>query len=105
MGFEERGIILGIVFEVCVLDQHQIAARMGEGAPEAGPLAPIARVEQHAHAVLRIAAEACAVHALENLSRAVGGAVIDNDDFLGQRRGSLGITPLSRIVITVLRSL
>ena len=68
----ELGNSSGEYFEVGVLDRHHVAGDRGEAAPQRRALALIALLQQQREAVL-------ALQLLEALARAVGRAVVDDD--------------------------
>src|SRR4051794_15790977 len=70
--------ILGrIVFQVGILYENHIASRMFETFTESGALALIERLIENADVVI--------AELLEHRAGAIGGKVINDDDFLGNR--------------------
>ena len=75
MGREEPAVFRGVVLEIRILDDEEVAPRGGERRPQGPALAEVLGVTNHAHA-------AAAVPGVELLPGAVGRAVVDDDDLL-----------------------
>ena len=94
--FEELAVVAWIVFEVGVLNEDNVAGNLSESATKSGTLALIAILEKDAQiaesdgvgAVLsgsRGFARALKLDKLfEDLASTVGGAIIDDHDFLAK---------------------
>lgn len=74
-GLEESGVVVGVVFEVGILDEDDIAGGFGEAGVEGGAFALVVVVEG-GDDVGEAGGEGG-----EEVAGAVGGAVIDEDDF------------------------
>jgi hypothetical protein len=89
-GCEQLRIVARVVFEIRVLDQHDVPGRLGEAAPQGGALPLVRLLVEDADLVLlvrRPQAPGLGQLGLEPpqvVSRAVPGAVIDDDDLLGE---------------------
>ena len=76
---DELRILVGVVFEVGVLDDDDVAARLGDAAADGRPLPLVHRLEDVAdlRPLLR--------ERRDDVARAVGRAVVDDDDLLLDR--------------------
>src|SRR5260370_40569567 len=93
-GLEQLGIVAGVVFEIGILYEDDFARGFREAAAYSGAFALILRVKEKAEiakldgiiAVVgggrAFAAGLASGQALEDLASAVGGAVVDHEDFL-----------------------
>ena len=75
------GILGRVVFPVGVLHDHEVAGAMLEPLAECRALAHVARLVENADVVVLL------FELLEDARRAVGGEVIDEDEFLGNLDG------------------
>ena len=73
----QLGVVARIVFQVGVLNQQDVARGPIETGAHRRALALIAIVVDHDRARL-------ALFGLEQFARPIGGAVVDDDDFIGQ---------------------
>src|SRR5688572_30783828 len=76
---QEQRVFTRVVFEVRVLDDDDIAGRFANAAGDGGAFALIVRLQQHANTV-------AAIEFRENIPRAVGGAVVNDDQLFLHRR-------------------
>ena len=84
---QEGRIILGIILEIRILNDYRIARHRLEGSANSCPLAPIHRVANNL--------KPRDIDPLEDASRPIAGAIIDDDDFLFNIHGSH--TPQDRL--------
>src|SRR5258708_501560 len=70
---QQGGIVLRIVFEVGVLDQYKLAARVRQSGNDRRPFAPVFCVHYEPYLEQLLAFR-------KNFAGAIGGAVVDNDD-------------------------
>src|SRR4029077_18096169 len=93
-GLEQLGGVARVVFEIGVLDEDDFAGGFGEAATEGSALALVLRLKEKTqiaefNRIVAIvgrrrgfAAGLASGETFENLAGAVGGAVIDDEDFL-----------------------
>jgi len=93
-GLEQLGIVAGVVFEIGVLDEDDFAGGFGEAAAQGSTLALVLRLKEKTkiaefNRIVAIvgggrgfAAGLASGEPFEDLPGAVGGAVIDDKDFL-----------------------
>jgi hypothetical protein len=86
---QELRIVAGVVLEIRVLDQHDVPGRLREAAPEGGALPLVGLLVVDPDLVLLVSSpEAPRLRELglepaEVVPRAVRGAIVDDDDLLG----------------------
>src|SRR5215469_9058270 len=97
-GFEQDAIIARVVFEVRVLYQHDVTSGLGKAAAQSRALALVGRLKEEPQitqfngfaAVLSgdrfFAVCLPRAHVFQDLARAVGRAVIDNEDLIAKLR-------------------
>src|SRR5262249_55028770 len=74
---QDRGVVGRLVLEVCVLDQHVLAARAGERGADRGPLAAVVLVAQEPHPPVERSGGP-----LQLFGRSIARAVVADDDLL-----------------------
>ena len=79
-GFEEARVLVGVVFEVGVLDDDSVAGGGGDAGAECGPFALV-------DVVVDDFGDERGDRGAEDFAGAVGRAVIHDDDFLFSDRG------------------
>ena len=90
---QELRVVPRVVLEVRVLDQHDVAGRLGEAAPEGGALPLVGLLVEDPDLVLLVGGPEPAglgqlgLQPAQVVARAVRGAVVDDDDLLGHRHG------------------
>ena len=72
IGVEQLGPVLGVVLEVGVLHEHEVAGDVLEAAADGRALAPVHVVGDDAHGAVGELAQ--------HVARAVGAAVVDDHD-------------------------
>lgn len=75
-GLQQAWIFLGIVFQIGVLDQHDVARGGGETGAQRRALALVHLVEQHFQVRIRLS------QLVQHFPRAVAGTVVHEQDFL-----------------------
>ncbi len=78
-GLQQQCVFARVVLEVGVLNDQNVSGRIAYSARDGRPFAHVLRLQQHAHAVLP-------VHRRENVSRAVGGPVVHDDELFVYRK-------------------
>ena len=73
---DQAMVLGGIVFQVGVLDDDDVAGGLGEAGPHGRPFAAVPLVQDDANVF-------AAVDRRQHVPRAVGAAVVDQDDLLG----------------------
>ena len=86
---QQSSIILRVVFEIGILDQNIFAAGVLERSADSCAFAAVLFVEYYSH----IFGER---HGSQFLARAVGGTIVDDDDFFLYRRGMDGLQKFIR---------
>src|SRR6266481_5854782 len=93
-GLEQLGIIAGVVFEIGILDEDDFAGGFGEAAAEGGAFALVLRLKEKAEIaqlygiIAVMGGDECVAAGLpsskpfEDLTGAVGGAVVYDENFL-----------------------
>src|SRR5438477_11272675 len=72
---EQGGIVGGIVFEVGVLNDDEVSRRLLNAATKRGAFAHIPGLKENANVRM------VGLYLRENFARAVGGTVVDTDQF------------------------
>jgi len=75
-----EGIFAGIIFQIGILDDDDVAAHLGQAAADRCPLAAVG-------AVLKQADVACLGQFFQHRPGAVGGAVVYGDNLFAERHG------------------
>jgi hypothetical protein len=93
-GLDEDRILVGVVFEVGILDQRDVAGDGRDRGADGGALAGVLGVEEHADAVVGVAVGLGADGA-HQVSGAVGRRVVDDDDLLADGHGAHALDQLA----------
>ena len=90
-GLQKLGIVAGIVFQVGVLDEDHFAGGLREAGADACALAHVLLVQRELDGVRAVVAQlSLQVGLLQEFAGAVGGEVIDDDEFLVQSDRLIG---------------
>ena len=84
MGRISAGKVARVVLQVGVLDQQDIAGGCGDGRAHGRALALVLGMEHHREVALGLLLT-------QDVLRAVGGAVVDHDDFLLDQQWHVGV--------------
>src|SRR6059058_4387808 len=83
---DEPRVLGGVVLQVGILDDRDVAAHVGDGGPHRGALALVVRLEDE-HEAVRRRVRRRGAQLLEHGARPVGRAVVDDDDLLWEADG------------------
>ncbi len=84
-GSNQCRIVAGIVFQVCILDQDQLAARMFQTASDSSPFALVLLVKHEFHGICTVPTqELLQIGFLQEFPGAVGRAIVNNDQLFMQ---------------------
>ena len=79
-GAENDGVFLGVVFEVGILEDGEVAGGFCDGASNGGAFALIGVLGNDLDVVGEFLLQAC-----QDFWRAVGGAIVDDNEFFLER--------------------
>src|SRR5208283_4064092 len=84
-GCKQEGIVAGVIFEVGILDEDDLAGGLRQSGSDAGSLALVLVVKGELHCVFAVVAQNFVeISLLQEFAGAVGGEVIDDDELFFQ---------------------
>jgi hypothetical protein len=87
-GRDQRRIVAGIIFQVGILDEHQFSRALRQAGANSGALAHVLVVQQQLHRIRSALTESLLqIGFAQELTRAIGGEVVDDDDLFAQADG------------------